>query len=825
MLSVPVDGAQRGVSSPKDVSFTLVIPAYNEADVITQAMTEAVESLQRLVTRFEVIIVDDGCSDETPQIVEQFAAQDSRVRLLRQPRNMGYGAALRRGFEAATTELVAFTDADCQFHLDDLRYLIELADQFDVVSGYRIDRKDSSLRRFCSWGYNTLVQILMGSPIRDIDCALKVFRRDVLVNILPNATGFFANTEMFSKAREQGLNIVDVGVRHRARAAGHSKVKLTDVPHTLDSLLPYWWKMHFAGARPTRESDVSPLWTWMAGVGVLLLAALILGANLTYPLIEPDEGRYAEIMREMASTGDWLVPRLHHQPYLDKPPLFYWLGAASIKLFGPHDWAVRLVPVLSAWLTIAATFLFGRKMLGTKSALLASMVLTLSIGFMLCGRYLILDSLLSLFVTTALFSGVVASFSTKDWSWRMWFFSAICCALGVLTKGPVAVVLVVPPLFAHCWLRRIDQGMNWKAWASYAGVIMLANLPWYIAIATSVPEFSGYFFWEHNVARFLSGSNHPAPAWFYAPILLLGWMPWCGLLFPLVPFLASRSPKRREQRNAKVGFLAMSVVWCLFFFSLSSGKLPTYIIPCFPALALLIGHYLQSTKSPFTAETFQLEKLQELFSKASVGMCLAGFILPYVLWRMHLESTSFAITHAVVWAMCGLVFLAVRTRLTPKVAWWAYCVVALATTVEATHHVFPEWADRNAIVHEETQLAETLNAPTTKVACVEHSPGSVPFYLDRDDVVLLEISNAKALEDFVNSSDESYLIVDEKVDVASLEGTLPKGRSAATVGEGPRGTILRVGHEVPVESVQQSPPSPVKPRVAMEKTDSQASLR
>ncbi|MCA9032618.1 MAG: glycosyltransferase family 2 protein, partial [Planctomycetaceae bacterium] len=281
MLSVPVDGAQRGVSSPKDVSFTLVIPAYNEADVITQAMTEAVESLQRLVTRFEVIIVDDGCSDETPQIVEQFAAQDSRVRLLRQPRNMGYGAALRRGFEAATTELVAFTDADCQFHLDDLRYLIELADQFDVVSGYRIDRKDSSLRRFCSWGYNTLVQILMGSPIRDIDCALKVFRRDVLVNILPNATGFFANTEMFSKAREQGLNIVDVGVRHRARAAGHSKVKLTDVPHTLDSLLPYWWKMHFAGARPTRESDVSPLWTWMAGVGVLLLAALILGANLT----------------------------------------------------------------------------------------------------------------------------------------------------------------------------------------------------------------------------------------------------------------------------------------------------------------------------------------------------------------------------------------------------------------------------------------------------------------------------------------------------------------------------------------------------------------
>ena len=175
---------------------------------------------------------------------------------------MGYGAALRAGFQAARFELVAFTDADCQFELSDLGYMLPLAEQFDIVSGYRIDRKDPVKRRFFSWGYNTLVQLLMGSRIRDIDLRLKIYHRDSLQQILPEANNFFANTEMLSKARSQDLSVVDVGVRHRPRAAGESKVSLWDIPETLKSLLPFWWtRVLFTGGTtrpPPRSRSRSP---------------------------------------------------------------------------------------------------------------------------------------------------------------------------------------------------------------------------------------------------------------------------------------------------------------------------------------------------------------------------------------------------------------------------------------------------------------------------------------------------------------------------------------------------------------------------------------
>src|SRR5205085_2557693 len=107
--------------------------------------------------------------------------------------------------------------------------------------GYRIDRQDPALRRFLSWGYNAVAGLLVASPVRDVDCALKVFRRDALAALLPESAGFFANTEMLTRARLQGLSVVEVGVRHRPRAAGQSKVSWRDVPRTLSSLLPFWW--------------------------------------------------------------------------------------------------------------------------------------------------------------------------------------------------------------------------------------------------------------------------------------------------------------------------------------------------------------------------------------------------------------------------------------------------------------------------------------------------------------------------------------------------------------------------------------------------------
>ncbi|MFO0970199.1 MAG: glycosyltransferase family 2 protein [Gemmataceae bacterium] len=222
-------------------SLSLVIPAYNEEAGIVQAIAEADAALPRLTRAYEIVIVDDGSRDATADLVRAEARRRPRVRLLRHEINRGYGAALRTGFKAARFDYVAFTDADCQFHLDDLACLLSLTDQAPIAVGHRMGRQDPWRRRFFSWGYNRLARMLLGTRVRDVDCALKVFQRDALKQILPETNGFFVNTEMLTRARLLGLDVAEAGVRHRPRLKGSSKVSLLDIPRTLRKLIPFWW--------------------------------------------------------------------------------------------------------------------------------------------------------------------------------------------------------------------------------------------------------------------------------------------------------------------------------------------------------------------------------------------------------------------------------------------------------------------------------------------------------------------------------------------------------------------------------------------------------
>src|SRR5262249_7680581 len=185
-----------------DQVLSLVLPAYNEEAVISRAVTEAVEALATLRLRFEVIVVNDGSTDRTGAISEELAGERPCVRVFHHERNRGYGAALRTGFEAAWFDHVAFTDADCQFDLRDLGRMLPLAQRAEVVVGYRVRRQDSWRRRFYSWGYNRLVRSLLRTGVRDVDCALKVFRAEALAQLLPESRGFFVNTEMVTRARQ-----------------------------------------------------------------------------------------------------------------------------------------------------------------------------------------------------------------------------------------------------------------------------------------------------------------------------------------------------------------------------------------------------------------------------------------------------------------------------------------------------------------------------------------------------------------------------------------------------------------------------------------------
>jgi 4-amino-4-deoxy-L-arabinose transferase-like glycosyltransferase len=329
---------------------------------------------------------------------------------------------------------------------------------------------------------------------------------------------------------------------------------------------------------------------------LIVLPGALLYPGLSFPLFEPDEGRYAEIPREMLARGDWVVPYLQGQPYLDKPPLFYWLVMIAFRTLGISDWSARLVPALAVHGTILITYAFGRRLLRERAAFWGALILSLAPAFAAIGRLLILDGLLTFFTTLALFSAFEAVHGQRFRpGWLM--MSALACGLGVLTKGPVALVLLVPPIWLHKRLTAHDSephAIRWLWSLLFLAVVLAVSLPWYVAVCVRLPEFGRHFLWEHNVMRFLQPFDHVRPVWFYLPVLLLGLLPGT-LLFPsFARFLLGSRPADQQSRTPELGFLLLAGGWCVFFFSLSGSKLPTYIMPAFPPFALSLGGFLRA---------------------------------------------------------------------------------------------------------------------------------------------------------------------------------------------------------------------------------------
>lgn len=202
------------------VSISVFFPCYNEQENVGRTTEKAIVVLEKLNADFEVIIVDDGSSDDTGRIAAELADKDDRVRVVHHPRNLGYGAALQSGFEAATKELVFYTDGDGQFDISEMPLLLELIGQYDIVSAYRLDRKDSVMRKINGWCWTKLVCLLFGLRIRDIDCAFKLYKREIFDNIQLSSTGALIDTEILARAARKGYRITQKGVHHYPRTAG-----------------------------------------------------------------------------------------------------------------------------------------------------------------------------------------------------------------------------------------------------------------------------------------------------------------------------------------------------------------------------------------------------------------------------------------------------------------------------------------------------------------------------------------------------------------------------------------------------------------------------
>jgi 4-amino-4-deoxy-L-arabinose transferase-like glycosyltransferase len=362
-------------------------------------------------------------------------------------------------------------------------------------------------------------------------------------------------------------------------------------PRTPLAWIPYLWQTVLFPAHADSATSVR----WRSLALIVALSSLLLYPTRSFHLLEPDEGRYAQIPKEMLTTGQYLVPTLQGEPYLDKPPLMYWLVALSYRMFGVNESSARLVPALCVQLTILSVYLLGRRSLGERAACWAAILLSVAPGFLSIARLLLLDGLLTLCVTVSVLCGFEAV-RNGVLNRRWWYLSALASGLGFLTKGPISEILLFPPLLAFAWLTANPARVRLRDLVGFAMVVIGINLPWYIGIYLHQPVFLKYFFWEHNVMRFVQPFDHLQPVWYYAPILLGGLLPGTVFIGIYIRSLLVGGVDAARVRSAAGGFWLLAGLWCVAFFSVSGSKLPTYILPAYPFLMLALGEFLAGSR-------------------------------------------------------------------------------------------------------------------------------------------------------------------------------------------------------------------------------------
>ncbi|MDO9531628.1 MAG: glycosyltransferase family 39 protein [Deltaproteobacteria bacterium] len=367
-------------------------------------------------------------------------------------------------------------------------------------------------------------------------------------------------------------------------------------------------------------------------------------------LIDPDEGRYAEIAREFFVLRDWGIPHLNLLPYLEKPPLVYWLTALSFKVCGFTEMAARLPSAVSALGGVFLAYGLGRAFWGPGPGMLGALVLASAAGYVALGRILTLDMTFALWLNVGIGLGYLALSRGQN---RLWPWAYLALALAVLTKGPVALVLA--GLVWVIWV--IVNRRSGRPLIQIRGWVLLAviTLPWFVYVQWRYPEFFRFFILEQHLGRFLTPAIHPEPLWYYVPVVLGLLLPWTWLL-PWTLAAAGR------WRDPDYRFLVIWAAVIVVFFSLSRGKLVPYILPALLPLALLVGHGLARLTGVgrmfFNSRWLKTSLLVwAVTGVALVGLSLwpPGFLVK-ALARANF-SLAYLLTLSLVWALTPLAAL------------------------------------------------------------------------------------------------------------------------------------------------------------------------
>lgn len=461
---------------------------------------------------------------------------------------------------------------------------------------------------------------------------------------------------------------------------------------------------------------------WLAA-GVVAIAIHLGG----FPLLDADEGRNAEVAREMAATNDYVMPRLNGLPYLDKPIVYFAAEAAFMEVLGPTEVAARLPAYLFTIATAALLFWFARRVWGGETAYVAAIVflaMPLTVAF---ARTVIFDSALMFFCTAALVAFYFAIEERRS-SWSILAWGAM--GLAMITKGPVTFVLVLLVAIPYAFTRRAVRGVF-----PLLGIVLFAAViaPWLWGVTQVVPEFLRYVLVTETAARMATDElQRTGPPWYFVPYLIAGALPWS-----LVALFSWRSLKRRE-----LLFLALWIAIPFVFFSISQSKRPQYILPLMPAIALVVARIWQEARTRAAAVLF-----------AVFGAIL--LIAPLFFHRTKMKPEVAAVADdtalflGLAFAIGGAVALFAKRR--------ELVLIALSLPVLLmpliTNPLMQSIGERRSTRTFVTKLAPHVG-PRTEVIGVEAFTGSLAFYLRRPITVVTEDASELTSNYLVRRYDE-----------------------------------------------------------------------
>lgn len=367
---------------------------------------------------------------------------------------------------------------------------------------------------------------------------------------------------------------------------------------------------------------------------VIVLASFIIFTLFlgSYQLITPDEGRYVEIAREMVASGNYVTPQLDGSTFLDKPILFYWVEIALIKLFGLHEWSVRLLPALFGSLGCLFTYYAGQRLFTRRTGLMAAFLQMSTLIYFFSAHYTNMDLMVAVLISGALYATIIGLKTTQTVRQRTCYLwgAYVLAALAFLTKGLIGIVL--PALVIIIWLLIHKDRRNFMRLRILSGLILffMITIPWVVAVTAQNPEFLRYFFIVQQFDRF-TGTNFNVhqPFYFYVVVLLLGLIPWIIFLFQSLHYQIKHARHPQDPQRSIRSYLLIWPAVIFIFFSIPDSKVIGYILPAIPPLILLTANFLDE-RSAHLVQSKSLKTGACLFLAISALVSFALIIIAYM---------------------------------------------------------------------------------------------------------------------------------------------------------------------------------------------------